>query len=76
MGGLIVFLRSHGRDESGAVTTDWVVTSSLSLLLGLAVGYVIFNIGVSTLASEIGALILTSSDIDPGVAPAIGGGGG
>jgi hypothetical protein len=74
MGELFDFLRRQGLDEDGAVTIDWVVTSSLSLLLGLAVGYVIFNVGVASLAADISAIILSAGDIDPGAGPAIGSG--
>ena len=41
------------RDESGAVTIDWVALTAGILLLGIVLVYAIFNNGVSNLSSTI-----------------------
>ena len=41
------------RDESGAVTIDWVALTAGILLLGIVLVYAIFNNGVSNLGSTI-----------------------
>ena len=41
------------RDESGAVTIDWVALTAGILLLGIVLVYSIFNNGVATLSSTI-----------------------
>lgn len=57
------------RDESGAVTIDWVALTAGILLLGIAVVYGIFNSGVSELTSQINAELRTAVQVDPGAAP-------
>jgi len=46
-------LRGMFRDESGAVTVDWVALTAGILLLGIAVVYAIFNVGVKPLSTKI-----------------------
>ncbi len=46
-------LRGLVRDESGAVTVDWVALTAGILLLGIAVVYAIFSNGVAPLSSAI-----------------------
>jgi len=75
MGQLMLLFRCLGCDDTGAVTTDWVAASSLSLLLGMMVGYAVFNIGVSSLVVEVNALIVSADDIDPGTATPMNDGG-
>lgn len=41
------------RDESGAVTIDWVALTAGILLLGIVLVYAIFNNGVKSLSSQI-----------------------
>ena len=48
-------LRGLIRDESGAVTVDWVALTAGILLLGIAVVYAIFTEGVAPLSNQIEA---------------------
>ena len=41
------------RDETGAVTIDWVALTAGILLLGITLVYSIFNNGVGSLATNI-----------------------
>ena len=41
------------RDESGAITIDWVALTAGILLLGIVLVYAIFNNGVANLGSTI-----------------------
>lgn len=41
------------RDESGAITIDWVALTAGILLLGIVLVYAIFNTGVANLSSTI-----------------------
>ena len=41
------------RDDTGAVTIDWVALTAGILLLGIMVVYVIFDGGVSTLVDKV-----------------------
>ena len=45
-------------DDTGAVTIDWVALTAGVLLLGLMVVYAIFNIGVSSLVSNVNSTLL------------------
>ncbi|MEM7506270.1 MAG: hypothetical protein AAF415_05955 [Pseudomonadota bacterium] len=65
------------RDESGAVTIDWVALTAGILLLGIALVFGIFNEGVDPLANRIGtALSDAAIDIDTGDAPTLNPGAG
>jgi len=69
----------HGflRDESGAVTIDWVSLTAAILLLGIMVVYSIFNGGVSSLVSNINeSLSSASTGANTGDAPSLNGGSG
>ena len=58
------------RDESGAVTIDWVALTAGILLLGVALVYGIFNTGVAGLATTINSnLASIDPAIDTGSAP-------
>lgn len=46
-------LRGLVRDESGAVTVDWVALTAGILLLGIAVVFAIFSEGVDPLVNNI-----------------------
>ena len=72
MGGLIDFLKFFGCDDAGAVTIGWIAISSLSLLLGIVVSYMIFNADVASLTSGASALILFAGKPGGRVASAIG----
>jgi len=50
-------LRGLVRDESGAVTVDWVALTAGILLLGIAVVYAIFSEGVAPLTNAIEAAL-------------------
>jgi len=50
-------LRRFGADERGAVTIDWVAVTSAILLLGIAVVYSVFNLGVDSLVGNINATL-------------------
>ena len=45
------------RDETGAVTIDWVALTAGILLLGIMVVYAIFNGGVSSLVSNVNSTL-------------------
>ncbi len=45
------------RDETGAVTIDWVALTAGILLLGIMVVYAIFNNGVSVLVSNVNSTL-------------------
>ncbi len=59
------------RDETGAVTIDWVAITAGILLLGIMVVYAIFNNGVDSLVGNINdTLTGVTTDIDVGITPA------
>lgn len=67
------------RDETGAVTIDWVALTAGILLLGIMVVYAVFNDGVGPLLTTItdslqGANVVTNDDI--GTKPDLNTGGG
>ena len=45
------------RDDTGAVTIDWVALTAGILLLGIIVVYAIFNNGVSSLVSNVNSTL-------------------
>ncbi len=55
-------LRGLVRDESGAVTVDWVALTAGILLLGIAVVYAIFSNGVAPLTQAISSTLSSQSD--------------
>ena len=55
------------RDESGAVTIDWVALTAGILLLGIAVVYGIFNSGVSPLVQSINTELMGAAPTNLGV---------
>ena len=58
------------RDESGAVTIDWVALTAGILLLGIAVVYGIFNAGVTPLVQDINSALSSATSTAPtAVAP-------
>ena len=58
------------RDESGAVTIDWVALTAGILLLGITLVYAIFNNGVGSLASNINSnLTAAGANVSTGSAP-------
>ena len=58
------------RDESGAVTIDWVALTAGILLLGITLVYAIFNNGVGSLAKNINSnLKEAGANVDTGSAP-------
>jgi len=58
------------RDESGAVTIDWVALTAGILLLGITLVYAIFNNGVGDLASNINSNLASAADnVVTGAAP-------
>ncbi len=60
------------RDDTGAVTIDWVALTAGILLLGIMVVYAIFNGGVATLVGKINATLATAAtDVDVGIPPAL-----
>ncbi|MEM7236915.1 MAG: hypothetical protein AAF501_03690 [Pseudomonadota bacterium] len=63
-------LEAFARDESGAVTIDWVALTAGILLLAIALVYGIFNQGVDPLVDTINsALSGAAGDISTGDAP-------
>ena len=57
------------RDETGAVTVDWVALTSGLLLLGIIIVYAIFNGGVSSLVGNINETLAdVVTDVDVGSA--------
>lgn len=54
-------VKSMLRDESGAVTVDWVALTAGILLLGIAVVYAIFREGVTPLVEAIGTTLSAQS---------------
>lgn len=63
-------MKNFLKDESGAVTIDWVALTAGGLLLGVTLVYAIFNQGVDPLSQTIqselrGVEVLA----DPGAAP-------
>ena len=59
------------RDETGAVTIDWVAITAGILLLGIIVVYAIFNNGVVALVGGINDSLDNVSAVDVGIAPAL-----
>ena len=58
------------RDESGAVTIDWVALTAGILLLGITLVYAIFNNGVGPLAKNINSNLSTAgANVKTGAAP-------
>ncbi len=64
--------REFFRDDTGAVTIDWVALTAGVLLLGIMVVYAIFNGGVAVLVNKINAA-LTGVELvdDVGLTPAL-----
>ena len=61
------------RDESGAVTIDWVALTAGILLLGITLVYAIFNNGVGDLAGNINSnLGAAGANVNTGSAPSQG----
>lgn len=61
------------RDESGAVTIDWVALTAGILLLGITLVYAIFNNGVGSLASNINSnLTEAGANVNTGSPPSQG----
>ncbi|MEM7188800.1 MAG: hypothetical protein AAF439_04240 [Pseudomonadota bacterium] len=60
------------RDESGAVTIDWVALTAGIMLLGITIVYALFNGGVGDLADSINTNLTNASSntIDTGAIPA------
>ena len=57
------------RDETGAVSVDWVALTSGLLLLGIIIVYAIFNGGVSSLVGNINEMLAdVATDVDVGSA--------
>lgn len=62
--------QSFIRDESGAVTIDWVALTAGILLLAIALVYGIFNNGVSPLVDRINSSLSTAGEgVDIGEEP-------
>ena len=51
------------RDESGAVTIDWVALTAGILLLGIVLVYAIFNNGVASLGSTINSQLTNAGSL-------------
>lgn len=51
------------RDESGAVTIDWVALTAGILLLGIVLVYAIFNNGVANLGSTINSQLTSAGSL-------------
>lgn len=67
-------LASFLRDESGAVTIDWVTLTAGVLLAGLVVVFAIFLVGASPAVDTMnGTLSGLTFDLDPGTPPSISG---
>ena len=61
------------RDESGAVTIDWVALTAGILLLGITLVYAIFNNGVGSLATNINSnLTAAGANVSTGSPPSQG----
>ncbi|MEM1161152.1 MAG: hypothetical protein AAGJ28_09475 [Pseudomonadota bacterium] len=75
----MTILNKFLRDESGAVTIDWVALTAGILLLGITVVYALFNGGVDDLTGSINTQLNTAStnNVTTGTVPtpaSIGGG--
>ena len=58
------------RDDTGAVTIDWVALSAGILLLGIMVVYSIFNNGVKNLVLNVNSTLEgIGTNVDVGTAP-------
>ncbi len=57
MGQLVKLLRCFRSDDTGAVTIDWVALTSGILLLGIMIVYSVFNVGVSSLVSNVNSTL-------------------
>ncbi len=61
------------RDETGAVTIDWVALTAGILLLGITLVYSIFNNGVGSLATNINSnLTAAGTAVSTGTPPSQG----
>ena len=61
------------RDESGAVTIDWVALTAGILLLGITLVYAIFNNGVANLSQNINSnLEAAGANVSTGTPPSQG----
>jgi Flp pilus assembly pilin Flp len=76
IGKLTNSLRRLRRNESGAVTVDWVALTAGIIVVGLAIVWYIMDEGVDVLA---GKIVTGLEQVDPGVTtgspPVIDGGG-
>lgn len=57
------------QNEDGVVTIDWVALSAGILLLGIALIYAIFNIGVASTSASIIGTLQTTANINTGSPP-------
>ncbi len=72
MGQLVKLLRCFCGDDTGAVTIDWVALTSGMLLVGIMVVYSVFNVGVSSLVTDMNNTLSAVQIADVGSAPTIG----
>ncbi len=62
------------RDDTGAVTIDWVALTAGILLLGIMVVYAIFNGGVASLVGKINSTLSgVTTDVNTGATPDLNG---
>ena len=62
--------REFFRDDTGAVTIDWVALTAGVLLLGIMVVYAIFNNGVSDLVNRVNSgLTKVNPAVNVGLVP-------
>lgn len=59
------------RNESGAVTIEWVTLTAGGLLLGMALVWSIFSNGVNPVAENVSAQISTVEIVGTGDAPSL-----
>lgn len=75
------------RDETGAVTVDWVALTAGIVVIGIAITYTIFNGGINDIAVEIndtldnaatdlGAVTVPTLTSTPGTSTSTSGSGG
>ena len=70
MEGYMTMFTKFLRDESGAVTIDWVALTAGILLLGITLVYAIFNNGVGDLAQNINSnLSAAGANVSTGTPP-------
>ena len=67
---LVRKLRAFLSEDNGVATIDWVAITAASMLLGVAIAYHIYDIGLTPMVESISADLAGVEIVDPGPNPA------